>query len=185
MEFYLHWGIQATLSSPQGAGAIGEKNIAPRLFQEAGFWVAENESVKKCGDITIARRDTGEQFRIEVKTMRESGGMYQACLYREGKTDCKYADYVLLIAITKSGAICPFIMPTTVTGNQKNLAIRGNPFTTSGKWATWRFDISNLFTFWELACQFQMFGGSPYTISQGLKFSDNIVGSISIVVEGE
>lgn len=186
MELLLKWSVQILGASAQGAGKIGE-TIASALFEEAGFWAAKFKQGTKCGDLKVARRDTGEEFKVEVKTARiDKEGKYQFCLKRDGNmTDCKNADYVLLLAAMNSVLVVPFLIPVTAIGNQKKFTISTNPLEFRGNWAKYRFDLDNLFTFWELVARYEMFGGTPYTVSQDLKFSDNIVGCIQILIEAE
>lgn len=186
MEMYLKWAVQMSAASRKGVGLLGEK-VGAAIFEEAGFWAAKFKQGTKCGDLKVARKDNGEEFKIEVKTARkDKEGIYQFCLVRDGNmTDCKHADYVLLLASMDSGAVVPFLIPVTAIGNQKKFTISSNPLEYRGNWSKYRFDLNNLFTFWELVAQFEMFGGAHYTISQDLKFADNICGSIQIIVEAD
>ena len=186
MELLINWSVQIAAASAQGAGKLGEK-IAASLFDEAGFWTAKFKQGTKCGDLEVYRKDTGEKFKVEVKTARkDKEGHYQFCLKRDqNMTDCKYADYVLLLAAMDSGVIVPFLIPVTAIGKQKKFTIQSNPLAFGGNWSKYRFDLNNLFTFWEIVARYEMLGGTPFTISSDLKFAGNICGSISIVVENE
>lgn len=184
MDALIRWSVRFEMASKQGAGTLGE-DFAAQLFREAGFFVSYTIPGSKCGDLRIARRDTGEEFYVEVKTMRQSVNGYQACLRRDGnKTNCSHADYVLLLAVTDGGSIHPFLIPTeNIPSTQKLLKIHSlNPH--SGcRWTSYRFEIDDLISLWVLADRFQMFGGSPYTFNWSVSLEHDDQSTLVITVD--
>jgi len=95
------------------------------------------------GDLLVVDTDTGELWRVEVKSMRlDSQGRYQACLKRQIKarvcTDAAHSEFVLLLAFPRIGAPTPFLIPSDAVRGLKQIRIASDPKTYAGKWSQFR-----------------------------------------------
>lgn len=123
----------------KAVGTYGEI-IAASLFEKSGYQVATTGRGTKRGDLRVFEATTGVFWDIEVKTARRSPkGKYQFCLRRDGgMTDCRHADYVMLLAALKSGRCIPFLIPVWILENRKLISLYGNPEQYTGKWCGFR-----------------------------------------------
>lgn len=123
-------------------GTIGEQTAAA-MFQQAGYEVSGIAHGDQRGDLLVVDTDTGECWRVEVKSMRRgSEGRYQACLKRQIKarvcTDAAHSEFVLLLAFPRIGAPIPFLIPSAATQNRKQITISKDPLTYQGVWSQFR-----------------------------------------------
>lgn len=120
-------------------GKIGEKMVF-HMLKWQGYQVYEPDG--RCqGDIKVIDQTTGEAIRVEVKTARANvRGKYQFCLKKDDKyggTDCRRADVVVLVAVTKSGSNVLFVIPADECKGRQ-ITISGNPHEYRGKYLKFR-----------------------------------------------
>lgn len=124
-------------------GKAGE-DAAVTLLARAGYDVSTVGRGDKRGDLRVVDQETGEVWRVEVKAARrDSRGCWQFCLRRRTSatrscTDVSHADFALLLAFPKIGNPVPFLIPTDVLGQMKQLVLRDHPADYGGKWAVYR-----------------------------------------------
>lgn len=130
------------LSDHLGHRAIGELGecIARLLLEKSGYMVITTRIGQKRGDLVAINRDTGEVFKIDVKTARRGkSGKWTFTLFKSrGHTDYRLSDFVLLLPVLKSGAVVPFVVPRSALGERSTLKLASNPREYAGKWATYR-----------------------------------------------
>lgn len=116
-------------------GAAGEC-WAAQEFARRGFLVHDDHTL---GDLVIVDPGTGEIIVIEVKTCRvNSDGKYRANLQKKGHCSHRKSDFVLLVTVTRSGAITPFLVPVLAVWNIRCLSIGSDPRTYAGKYSQYR-----------------------------------------------
>jgi len=118
-------------------GSAGEL-VAYDLLERAGYEVARIGRGDKRGDLLAIDKDTGEMWRIEVKTSRNTGRGWRFSLFKAGHTDCRHADVVMLLAVLKNGKCVPFVIPVSAVGNRKTIEFRREPKDYTGQWAAYR-----------------------------------------------
>lgn len=131
-------GLRVTLADHNrlGIGTAGEMT-ARLLFEQAGY--AVRLAGRNKGDLTIIDTGTGESWNVEVKTSRRNrDGKWRFKLVKAGHTDHRYADYVLMLAVLKSGRCIPFLVPVAALENQRQAVICSHPESYSGKLAQYR-----------------------------------------------
>lgn len=124
----------------KAVGAAGEW-IAYNLLEESGYAVAMIGRGDRRGDLMAINRETGEVWRIEVKTARRTRTGWQFLLRKNdkhGRTDCSDSDVVILLAILKSGRAVPFVIPVAAIGTRKMISFRSHPEVYAGQWAQYR-----------------------------------------------
>lgn len=131
--------LKGLLSIPgrHGLGQIGEY-VASLLLKASGYDISHNHCDQR-GDL-IAWHPSGKTYRVEVKTARKSSdGAWRFCLWKKGKTDYRHSDFIVLLAVTKSGDCIPFVIPTSdIKKKITVIAITSNPRTYGGKWSIYR-----------------------------------------------
>ena len=116
--------------SPQELGTVGEL-IALKLLTEGGYLVEHAHGF----DLTAAHVFGKTIKRIEVKTARMSvDGGYQFTLLKEGHTDHRKSDWLVLICITPDGAIYHYEIPTSATMLMTKIEIPTDPRSYRGRW---------------------------------------------------
>lgn len=133
-------GVSVALAdrNRRGIGAWGENYVAAK-FQEAGFKVSFARIGERRGDLRIVDPETGEIYRVEVKTARRAkDGKWRFTLYKRGHTDHANSDFVVLLAVLKSGRAVPFVIPSQVLCRQRQAVITSHPENYSGKLAKYR-----------------------------------------------
>lgn len=125
----------------KSVGMYGETWACSQL-ERGGYMVERQKEGGKCGDLRAVDKETGEIFRVEVKTSRRGkDGVYRFCLERQvGARVCTsihHSDFVILLAVTKMGTIYPFVLPV-VDGMPKHISITTHPTTYTGKYARFR-----------------------------------------------
>jgi len=122
-------------------GMAGEALIALAL-QDCGYPVAVNH---KRGDIQVWTKDIKKTAYIEVKTARRGkDGKYRFTLLKNGCTDHRNADIVILVCLLKTGDAIPFVVPVTVLYEQKQCVITSDPWSYAGKLSPYRQNLKTL-----------------------------------------
>lgn len=123
------------------AGANGEA-LAVHMLTRSGYQARLVPQCEHAGDIQATDPETGEIWRVEVKTARRSAaGRWQFILRkkdRHGVTTCDQADVVLLLAVLKSGAAVPFVIPCADAAGLQKIELPSHPEGYSGRWAAYR-----------------------------------------------
>lgn len=128
----------------QALGLYGEIVVC-ELLREHGYEAELAKLGSKKGDIEAVNRETGQVFKVEVKTARKGRNrMWNFTLLKEGYCDHKHADIVVLLAVLKTGNVVPFVIPTSVIANQKTLKIPSFPSLYGGKYAKYRQKVGEL-----------------------------------------
>lgn len=126
---------------PQGdrheRGSAGEF-FARKMLERAGYAV---ERPKKCkqGDLRVVDNNTGEFWNIEVKTARRRpDGKFAFQLVGTGnaRTNCKHADYLMLVAVCGNGIVVTYLIPTRILARRKTITLPKN--LNRSKWADYR-----------------------------------------------
>lgn len=123
-------------------GLAGELKVKEAL-EAQGFQV-DTHPVKKFGDLR-AISPQGEVFYIEVKTARQNSRK-QWCftLIKRKKTDCSHCDYVIMLAILKSGQAIPFVVPVGAIERLTAITLPKHPLEYAGIYAQYRQNIKEL-----------------------------------------
>lgn len=135
--------LESNLSdrSHLAVGALGEA-VAGRLLERAGYEVTTIARQPRRGDLLAISRETGERWQVEVKTARrDKRGLYQWNLVKNdkhGHTDCKDADWLILLAVEASGRAVVFLIPVSAVGELKTIKLKGSPRAYAGRWARYR-----------------------------------------------
>lgn len=140
---------QLSMAKSQMLGRYGELHAAA-LLERLGYRVENVSSQAHCGDLRVVKPETGETWRVEVKTSRRvktgcrSHG-WQFCLSKPGHTDHRNSDFVLLLAVRGSGAVVCFLIPTYALGKTAKIIINSkSPLEYKGKWSPWRMPVNSL-----------------------------------------
>lgn len=118
---------------------LGERGelTAKILFRKAGYYV--EKASERCGDLRVTCTSTGQTWRVEVKTARRAKDYkWRFTLWKEGHTDHRYSDIVLLLAVTATGDVVPFVVPIAVLKDQNQAVISSEPHYYAGKLAAYR-----------------------------------------------
>lgn len=125
----------------KAVGVAGEI-MARLLLERSGYEVVTLRPGSRRGDLLAINRRTGETFRVEVKTARrDKSRRWKFNLVKQdqyGRTDCKHADVVLLLAVLASGRAVPFVVPVEAFADLKTFQIRGDPVAYAGRFACYR-----------------------------------------------
>jgi hypothetical protein len=120
-------------------GSVGEAHVA-RELREVGLAVEEATGP---ADL-VAGWAPAEGLAIEVKAAqrgpyRADGRLgYQFCLRRDGHTDARHADVLVLLCYYDPDADpVAFVIPTEVVGNRRKIVIPNRPWDYSGMWSRW------------------------------------------------
>jgi len=125
----------------KSVGMAGEIAIALAL-QERGYPVAANH---KWGDLQVWTKDMKKTAYIEVKTARRGkDGFYNFTLRKDGCTDHRNADLIILVCLLKTGDAIPFVVPVTVLYEQKKCSITSDPWNYKGKLSPYRQNLKTL-----------------------------------------
>lgn len=133
-------GLQFALSdrTRNAVGALGERWAALTL-QASGYVVRSLPHRSKRGDLEAISRATGEIIRIEIKTARKcKDGKWRFLLRKQSKQDHRHADVVILLAVTLSGDVVPFVLPVRIVADQRQAVITSHPARYAGKLAPFR-----------------------------------------------
>lgn len=121
-------------------GLAGEIATA-RAFEVNGYAV---DIAHEGGDLHVI--DThGVIYRVEVKTSRKGAdGRWRFTLYKKGSQDHKKADFVVLLALAKTGHAIPFVVPIDVCREKHSVCIPTWPLTYNGWLAQYRQSMRKL-----------------------------------------
>jgi hypothetical protein len=129
-----------SLSNPtcRAVGAHGEV-LARHMLCRSGYEVATTGRGARRGDLLAIAPDTGEFWRVEVKTARRcKDGKWRFTLVKNGHTDHRDSDVVLLLAVTITGHAVPFLIPVADILNAWQITITSTPTEYTGKYARYR-----------------------------------------------
>lgn len=141
-------GLQGTLpemtahlaQSHVSVGLAGEIVVA-RAFEANGYAV---DISHEGGDLHVIDAD-GVMHRVEVKTARKGkGGYWRFTLYKKGSQDHRKADFVVLLALSKTGYGVPFVLPISACRDKNSAAISSWPLYYRGWLAQYRQTIRSL-----------------------------------------
>jgi len=124
-------------SKHTAVGALGEQ-LAAELFSQ-DYTVQHNRPGQHRGDLTIIDTNTGESYHVEVKTTRrcKSDKKWHFQLWKDGKTDHRHSDYVLLIAVHITGDVTLFLVPCQELSSIQHTSME-HPDKYAGKFACYR-----------------------------------------------
>lgn len=148
MERFKSCANELSSSRSQALGMLGERHAA-YLLQRVGYHVETVPKEAHAGDLRVTCPQTGEVWRVEVKTSRRANNRrepgWQFCLRKPKHTDYAHADFVLLMAVRAAGTVVCFLIPTDAieTASQIRLACR-NPLEYKGKYARYRMPYDGL-----------------------------------------
>lgn len=134
-------------SSRNCTGYTGE-SIAIEALKESHYG-AKRSTKKQCGDVSLMLTD-GRELHVEVKTARvNSQGKYTFCLtkwgkYGKPKTCHTDSDFVLLLCVTKTQGIVPFLIPAVIIQGQNLIGISANCVFSGGKYDKYRQSLDSL-----------------------------------------
>lgn len=126
-------------------GAAGELKVAEALIAQ-GFEVDASHP-HKSGDLRVFD-EWGDVFYVEVKTARQNARkewcftLYKLWQGREC-TDHRSCDFVVLLAVLKSGQAIPFVIPCDKLQRVKAISF-SHPQTYAGKYSYYRQNIKEL-----------------------------------------
>lgn len=134
-------GLQKYMEQTARAVGMAGELYAAVALEKQGFEVSFTHPGEQRGDLRVVDPKTGVVWHIEVKTARRGKRGWQFILRKDdkaGKTDCRHADFVILLAVMKSGRNVPFIIPVHEIGEQQKITITSHPDVYEGKWAAYR-----------------------------------------------
>lgn len=135
-------GLQGTLpemtahlaQTHVAVGLAGEVVIA-RAFEANGYTVDISHDR---GDLHVFDAD-GVMSIVEVKTSRKGAdGRWRFCLYKKGSQNHRKADFVVLLAVGKTGFGVPFVVPIHVVRDKNAVCIPRWPLDYQGYLAPYR-----------------------------------------------
>lgn len=124
-------------ATPQALGTVGEI-YAREMLEAAGYYARPSSRFQ--GDLLVRDPLIGTLYRVEVKTARKNrDGWWQFLLKKEGKTDSHHSDFLILLQVTDSYRVIPYIIPTSVLSvNQIKIS---SPELYRGKYARFRAQL--------------------------------------------
>lgn len=136
-----------TYTTRHALGTAGETAIADAL-RATGYEVDPSHP-RKCGDLKVIDKTTGEIIFVEVKTSRpNSRKRFCFTLYKhwQGRecADHRGADFVVLLCVLHSGAHVVFVIPADELKFQKSIEIQKDPRGYAGKYSAFRQDMKKL-----------------------------------------
>lgn len=133
---------QGKLSNNSYHAGVNGEQLAAAMLRKAGYQVEHVAKEEHAGDLRVIDQATGEVWRVEVKTARRSGhGFWQFLLNKRDKhgvTSCAQSDVTLLLAVLKSGAAVPFVIPCEALAGIQKISVPSHPEDYSGRWAAYR-----------------------------------------------
>lgn len=131
--------VLASFESRNSLGAYGELYAAKLLSKLASIKRASVHHKKFAGDIKAVSTN-GAILRIEVKTATLSlyDNKFHFTLKKNGHTDCKFTDFVVLLCVVDCALVVPFIIPTDDIRDRRAIAITRNVANYTGKYAKYR-----------------------------------------------
>jgi hypothetical protein len=121
-------------------GLAGEIAVA-HAFEANGY---EAEIEHERGDLRVTD-ERGQIHRVEVKTARRgTDGRWRFNLYKKGSQDHRGADYVVLLALAKTGHGVPFVLPIAACRDKHHISIATWPLFYRGQWSPYRQSMRKL-----------------------------------------
>lgn len=118
----------------KGVGSLGEA-LVWRWSELAGYRV-QRPVGRMTGDLWVGAN--GGWARVEVKIARRSkDSKWRFTLYKQGHTDHRYSDVVVLLAALVTGVVIPFVVPA-IDLNGRQAVITSDPRRYAGKLAVYR-----------------------------------------------
>ena len=129
---------EAACDTRHSVGALGER-IAANLLEKAGYSVSFTHPGERRGDLRVCNPTTGEVHHIEVKTARRGkDGKWRFTLVKDGATDFRDSDFVLLLAVLKTGKTTLFFIPVPELGQRRQICITSHPESYAGLFCKYR-----------------------------------------------
>lgn len=127
----------------RGLGAAGEMKVKEAL-EKQGYPVDASHS-HKCGDLTAFDR-LARPIYIEVKTARQNkrGEWCFTLFKKDNHTDHRACDFVILLAVLKTGLAIPFVIPCEKVQRVTAITFHTHPQSYAGKYAYYRQNINEL-----------------------------------------
>lgn len=118
-------------------GTLGEMTAA-RLLEQVGYNVSFTHHEKR-GDLRVVCNQTGQIWRVEVKTARRGKDKkWRFTLVKDGCTDHRDSDVVILLAVRAGGDVVPFVIPTADISARRHIVITSDPNHYRGAFAKYR-----------------------------------------------
>lgn len=118
-------------------GTLGEMTAA-RLLTDAGYDVSFTHYEKR-GDLRVVCHQTGQIWRVEVKTARRGKDKkWRFTLVKDGCTDHRDSDVVILLAVRAAGHCVVFVIPTADIAARRHIVITSDPNHYRGAFAKYR-----------------------------------------------
>lgn len=131
--------LKAAHESRRNIGTWGELTVYNKL-EQAG-WNVSFCHYEKRGDLRAVNPDTGELLYLEVKTARQGRDKkWRFTLVKDGCTDYRDSDRVILLAVLKSGEVVPFIIPVSEIPARRHICISSHPACYKGWAAAYRVE---------------------------------------------
>lgn len=119
-------------------GMMGERWLMTKLAAQ-GLHVSLTQPGERRGDLRVVNPSTGEVRLVEVKTARKGrDGKWRFTLVKKGHTDHRRADVIVLLAVTASGKVIPFIVPVSDLAAKHHAVITSHPAQYAGRLAKYR-----------------------------------------------
>lgn len=133
----LQLGLMKAALTRRNIGTWGKLTVYQRL-EKAG-WLVSFCHCEKRGDLRATNPLTGEVLYIEVKTARQGRDKkWRFTLVKDGCTDYRDSDKVVLLAVLKSGDVVPFIIPVSEIPSRRQICITSHPASYTGWAASYR-----------------------------------------------
>lgn len=133
--------LTAHMSQSHNAIGLTGEVIVARAFEANGYTVDISHDR---GDLHVFDSD-GVMSIVEVKTSRKGAdGRWQFCLWKKGSQNHRSADFVVLLAVGKTGFGVPFVVPINVLRDKSKVCIPGWALDYKGYLAPYRQSMRKL-----------------------------------------
>ena len=130
--------LKSMLSRDRGEVGVAGELLAALTLEHSGYRVEVAHTLRR-GDLVVTDMKTGECWYIEVKTARRGkDGGYHFTLVKDGHTDHRGCDLVVLMCVMKSGDFVAFVVPTASVEHRKACCITSFPTSYRGVLAQYR-----------------------------------------------
>lgn len=117
-------------------GWMGEMTVRQQLTT-CGYTVRPGR--RNEGDLHAVDHTTGQKLRIEVKTaLRSIDHKWRFLLFKHGRTDYRFSDVVILLAVLDDFRYIPYTIPVQHLGQRSQLCITSHPATYAGWLSAYR-----------------------------------------------
>jgi hypothetical protein len=138
-------GLQIAMADLKSQALGRQAEAYVRLLLEASGYNAIITRPDEAGDLRATDPATGLTWVIEVKAARRaSDKRWHFTLWKKNHTDHHLSDMVILLAVTPSAHVVPFVIPAAAVQQRSAIVISSDPAQYSGKFACYRQSISNL-----------------------------------------